>query len=91
MKKMWRGPFSVERRVRSWVIVNAIGDVERTGFNDKTAANAMCDILNLSGRFCDDVPEDLYDAARLACHEQGGAWTDPRTGITFEAPAKDKP
>lgn len=30
--------------------------------------------------------ENLYDAARRACHEIGVPWTDPRSMLTYQPP-----
>jgi hypothetical protein len=32
----------------------------------------------------------LYDVAREVCHEHGMPWTDPRSGITYPPPKKEK-
>jgi hypothetical protein len=32
----------------------------------------------------------LYEVAKMACHQLGLPWTDPRTGETFQPPKKSK-
>lgn len=52
---VWRGPFRVARVGRKWQIVNAKGEVERTGYVYKGAAIEETRLMNLARSFCVEV------------------------------------